>query len=320
MAGNDEPVNAFALGICYGQLEVLRALIAAGHRPNQRVRRVVEGVPRDAGPNEFFYSRPVHLCVDPPPLPGSRGWTSRLDCLDVLVREGQADINRRDWMGATALFRLVRVPSDQKAAALDRLLSLGADLEARDGSGQTAIFEAVSHGSATLVQLLISRGASVDVTRRDGSTPLIAAARFASNAADCRLVMDLARASSSETCRVLDRDGFSAADWLVQGHFYVAGRTLVPPKVLRSHDEDALALLLALGAPVAPRNAVAVQSAMASLAARRVGQPAAAAQGGKRPARRDQDEDDDEEDDQPPRRRVAGDDDLRSSGRSRPRV
>jgi hypothetical protein len=90
-------------------------------------------------------------------------------------------------------------------------------------------------------------------------------------------------------------------------------------KVLPPHGEDAPAPLLALGAPVGRSNAAAVQGEMASLAARRVGRPAAAKQGAKRPARRDQDEDE-QEDDQPPRRRVAGDDDLRSSGRSRPRV
>jgi ankyrin repeat protein len=52
------------------------------------------------------------------------------------------------------------------AAALDRLLAAGADVDAKDPHGQTGLMVAARDGRAAVVDLLVARGAALDHTAK----------------------------------------------------------------------------------------------------------------------------------------------------------
>lgn len=74
-------------------------------------------------------------------------------------------------------------------AAVDESLGAGADIDARDGAGITALSWATMLGRADAVEALIDRGADVNATNDDGSTSLHGAAFFGRE--DCaRLLLE----------------------------------------------------------------------------------------------------------------------------------
>lgn len=56
-----------------------------------------------------------------------------------------------------------------------RLADAGADLDAKDRYGQTALMLAARHGRTAMVQLLLERGAARDVTAKYGLSALMLA-------------------------------------------------------------------------------------------------------------------------------------------------
>ena len=89
---------------------------------------------------------------------------------------------KREWHEATNAGDLNRVCA---------LLDEGADIDARDEHGQTALMNAAYRGDAELVQLLIGRGASLNCTAKYRLTALMLAvnkqpSRSRSLARQCR--------------------------------------------------------------------------------------------------------------------------------------
>ncbi len=60
-------------------------------------------------------------------------------------------------------------------AALEAVLSSGADVDARDRYGQTALMLAARHGRLVAVEALLRRGANPDVTAKFGLSALLLA-------------------------------------------------------------------------------------------------------------------------------------------------
>lgn len=90
----------------------------------------------------------------------------------------------------------------KQSAVLDYLLSLGADVNAKDNRGRTALLE--SCWSAPLTRRLIAHGANVNVADNDGVTPLMSAVANHSS----RVVQLLA--SSGARIEAEDRGGSTA--------------------------------------------------------------------------------------------------------------
>jgi ankyrin repeat protein len=83
-----------------------------------------------------------------------------------------ANVNARDDMGATALMHAVAI--DDHGGIVKSLLLAGADANAVDDSGTTALSFAVAQGEHAVpaVQALLAAGADVDIKNADGRTAL----------------------------------------------------------------------------------------------------------------------------------------------------
>jgi ankyrin repeat protein len=204
--------DPLALCIAYGQTESLRALLRQGHDANRSVAHM-QGDHINNDDNNFVYCSLVHLCIQPPTIGGARR-PPQLDCLRVLVQEGRADPNAREHCGRTALFWLpyFQVPVQICDDALDLLVSLGADVNARDDWGRALIFDYARGGSLpSLLRLLGHCVANPNVRAQDGQTPLLCC----SLERDGEVFMELLRRSSIATRRSIDEHGRSALDRLV---------------------------------------------------------------------------------------------------------
>ena len=88
------------------------------------------------------------------------------DVVVGLLLDAGAKINARGWFGETALFSL-------EENAVRELIRRHADLEARNGFGETPLIETVS---GSIADTLIKAGADVNARDKDGKTALIRAA------------------------------------------------------------------------------------------------------------------------------------------------
>ncbi|GIV16927.1 MAG: hypothetical protein KatS3mg022_2362 [Armatimonadota bacterium] len=114
-------------------------------------------------------------------------------------------------LGASPNYRL---PTGETPLTLARhplmiktLLAAGADVNARDGIGRSALFLAVERGDMSVVKVLVEHGADVNQATDSGVTPLMIASR------DGRLdiVQLLVDHGADPTLR--DRRGFTAIDF-----------------------------------------------------------------------------------------------------------
>ncbi len=86
-----------------------------------------------------------------------------------------ADINARNKAGKTALMMVTQRGYEGMAKFL---LDAGANINARDKDGQTALHLAAGWSDKYIVKLLLTYGAHINAQDNDGDTALIKAARF----------------------------------------------------------------------------------------------------------------------------------------------
>jgi hypothetical protein len=102
------------------------------------------------------------------------------DCPDELARwlVGQgADVDARDTYGRTALHE--HAASWQ--GRIDTLLDLGADIHAIDKDADNPLHKAARSANVEAVRVLLSRGARADALNASGLTPLAAGLQYCSN-------------------------------------------------------------------------------------------------------------------------------------------
>jgi ankyrin repeat protein len=123
--------NKVALSIKHGLSDTMRALLRAGVNGGDANARIPN---HDKHPSCFCTA--MHLCVDPPT-------PEKLDCLKVLVKEFGGDVDARDDYLCTPLYYLAdaELPPHVHNAAIDLLLELGADLEARNKNDDTLLLD-----------------------------------------------------------------------------------------------------------------------------------------------------------------------------------
>jgi ankyrin repeat protein len=81
-----------------------------------------------------------------------------------------ADVNAVDRGGGTALHQAV---VSQGLPIVEALLAAGADVSVADSSGRTALHYAAIYLQAGIAKRLLDAGASVDALDRNGNTPLL---------------------------------------------------------------------------------------------------------------------------------------------------
>lgn len=155
--------------------------------------------------------------------------------MDALA--GGADPNARDRSGMTALNAAL---TRESVAIADALIAAGADANAADGDGLRPLDFAMLYGGHRAAKLLIDRGAEVDYVRTDGDPALMAAA----GAGDVKLVeMFLAAGANPNTPRAID--GLSVADIQV-----IAAQSADAPAGMKRSSRRILDVLAAAGATV----------------------------------------------------------------------
>lgn len=88
--------------------------------------------------------------------------------IKILIKNG-ADVNAVNKSGQTALHKAVEKGNKE---AVQELLKNGANINARDKKGQTALHNAVKNGNKDIVKLLVDKGADLNITDIYGYTPL----------------------------------------------------------------------------------------------------------------------------------------------------
>ena len=85
-----------------------------------------------------------------------------------------ADVNAKDKAGKTALIWAARYGHTE---VVKMLIAAGADVNAKNSDGNTALIWAAYYGHAEIIKMLIAAGADVNATDNGGNTALIWAAR-----------------------------------------------------------------------------------------------------------------------------------------------
>ena len=160
------------LGGLRGQakLDSVKTLLAHGADPNLRPKtepKYGDGIGESAGP--VAEATPFLLAA----MAGNAGVMRLLaaggaDPLAVTSRKETALI----LATSNARSAEYRMPESSYLEAATLTLELGADLNAVNAAGDTALHIAVLRGSTVFVQLLVDRGANVNVKNKNGWTPL----------------------------------------------------------------------------------------------------------------------------------------------------
>jgi ankyrin repeat protein len=179
-AGGYTAMHAAVLG---GELELVKALLAHGANPNARVTKgtpVRRSAQDHVLPESFVGATPFFLAarfVEPdimralaaanvdPALPIKDGTTPLMAAAGIGRKAGETRRN--------TAFAMVPPPDDDRALEAAKIaINLGADVNAVNQAGDTALHGAASEGYRDIVQLLVDKGAKLDARNDRGQTPL----------------------------------------------------------------------------------------------------------------------------------------------------
>ena len=129
------------------------------------------------------------------------------DVVDALLNRPELDTNAHGLNRRPVL--LAYVWRDNKER-VEKLLARGADANAQDGDGDTALHGAAQTGNVDMVRMFLDKGANPNAKNRQGGTPLMWAAVYGHE--------DVARLllSRGADASLKDNDGVTASEWAVR--------------------------------------------------------------------------------------------------------
>lgn len=143
-------------------------------------------------------------CFSPLMVAANRSF---VEVCQYLVEQG-ADVNLKCESGMTALMLAMNPNSEKDSLAIaTSILDAGADVNANSGGGNTALMEAGHKGLTKVVELLLQRGAKLDIQNKYGETALIVSSL---EGAEPGVVKALLEAGANKD--LADVDGFTAFD------------------------------------------------------------------------------------------------------------
>ena len=143
--------------------EALRALRAAVKRGAASATAAAPEAPREP-PRGSASPTPAAL---PPDVLHRAAQAGNIELLEAALSAGGADLNARDGRGWTALMHAV---NKGYTLLVEPLLAAGADPDVRAPDGSTALFMAAVHGHTEIIGLLSNRGADVSIRGPQGKT------------------------------------------------------------------------------------------------------------------------------------------------------
>ena len=165
-----------------GDLEVVNKLLSRGADPNVKDKRSYTAL---SHASEAMYEEVVDALLSRPEVdPNSRGLNSRPVLLAYVWRDSKARV--------------------------EKLLARGADVNAQDADGDTALHGAAQTGNVEIMQMLLDKGANPNSQNRSGGTPLMWSAAYGHDDA-ARLLL-----SRGADTSLKDSDGVTAAEWAVR--------------------------------------------------------------------------------------------------------
>lgn len=120
-----------------------------------------------------------------------------------------ANLNARDDLGRTALLWIAPAKDNPEMAKF--LISKGADVNAKDNQGETALMIAASQSNPGIVTALLEGGAEVDSQNKTGRTALMAAA-FRANLEEIKILLN-----NNADRKIKDKKGRTAFDLATEG-------------------------------------------------------------------------------------------------------
>jgi hypothetical protein len=234
------------LAVCasLGQVDNVRTLLKAGHDPMKPLYRGTTA---------------VHALFGGPPV-GRADARDVVRCLEVLVKEGGADVEVRDEHGTPPLHALACTRDMALLEnALPKLKELGADLNITNKHGKTALFRAYQHASdPRAIRLFVEHGTSPELQDQNGLPPLVYAFwnwRYGCGKAG---VMELLRLSSRGT-RCFRANGEGVLDLIAEWEREGSGGSAPGRGKWYDWERELVAEVLASGGPVRPENLPFVQ-------------------------------------------------------------
>jgi ankyrin repeat protein len=135
------------------------------------------------------------------------------DTFELLLNRPGVDVNVKGLNEATPLITCV---ARSWAPAVQKLVDSGADINAQDSDGDTALHVAATINNEQIFKLLLDKGALVDVKNKVGGTALMWAASYDDEPAVRALV------AHGASLDLKDSDGLTALGWAKKNNRAVA--------------------------------------------------------------------------------------------------